>query len=47
MKPTYKIIIQFKSKPLLVFSEFTIEEALAMIDSNKHDMVSCQIERMK
>ena len=47
MEQKYNVFIQFKSKPLLVFSEFTIEEALAMIDSNKHDMVSCQIERVK
>lgn len=47
MKHKYNVFIQFKSKPLLVFSEFTIEEALAMIDSNKGDIISCQIERMK
>ena len=47
MEQKYNLFIQFKNKPLLVFSEFTLEEALAMVESNKDDMISCQIERVK
>ena len=43
----YNVIIQFQSKPLTVFAKCSLEEALAMIETNKHDMISCQIERVK
>lgn len=47
MDKKYNVIIQFADEPLKVFYGFSIDEALSMVDSNKEDMISCQIERVK
>jgi len=47
MSDTYNVIIQFKDKPLLVFSNFTLTEALAMVGIHNKDFISCQIEKVK
>ena len=47
MNQKYNVIIQFQSKPIQVFSGFNFEEAIAMVETNKDDMISCQIERVK
>lgn len=45
MKPTYNLVIQFKDKPILVFSKTTFENALAMIDLHSKELISVKLER--
>lgn len=45
MKQSYKLIIQFENKPILVWSKISLEEVVGLVDLHGKDMVTCQIER--
>lgn len=42
----YNLIFQFKNKPILVLTELSFEEMVAMVDSHGKEMISCQIEKV-
>ena len=46
MKQTYKLIIQFENKPIMVCPKISLEEVVGLVDLHGKDMVSCQIERV-